>query len=411
MPNPIVGHQTWLGARKETAFGVVAGASTIFPGFETWSPQPKNSKIQRPNGKMRAGQSLSPGGPYDFTASLGLCPDPDTTFPFMAFGWGAQTTPSFAVYATTALTSSSAVGAGTVLAVTAGTGTKFTIGDSIIVGAGTANVETCVITAVAANTVTATTTKTHAAADTVQGLSAVAYSSTLSFGPASLPSFTLEEFRGNDAVDHLGCTIESMKFSGAPGALLKIDLSICAANEAINASPATPSFSNIMPLHIDQAALTSMLYKGAALSSGTILKKYDLGLNNNLEKTYRAIGSRTVAGFPVGQRVASAGFTLSWVDDSAYKDFLGQTAATGPQSLIAGLSIAIPVASASFADPARSVPYGIVFNLPNMYPLSDVVAGKQYGSLEQVFTLDPAETPGLGNDFTATITGTVSTVY
>jgi hypothetical protein len=411
MPNPVTGHQTWIGAKKETTFGVAATPVTIFPGTAAFTSTAANAEVPRDNGKMRYGQSLSPASQFTDSIAMSPTPDPDTLFPFLAWAFGAQSATSGAVYATTALTGPVVAGAGATLPVTAGTGTRFTNGDSIQVGFGTANVETVTITGVSANSLTATTTKNHASADLVQGLSATAFQSVLSYG-ATLPSFTIEEYRYADALDHLGCTVDSLKLTGNPGSLLKVDLGIKAASLQINASPATPSFSNVMPFHIDTATPTQVLYKGVALPAGTILKGWDVALANSLETTYIGVGSRYAAAFPVGQRKGAVNAKLSWVTNALYQDFLGAVGATSPQSTIAGLQLAIPVASPSYADATRLVPYQLIVNLPNIYPKGNVVANKQYGSLEQAFSGSANETvAGMNNDLSLTIVGTVASAY
>ena len=416
MPAVVVAHQTFVMVRKEVTFGVNPGAATIAPGFSAFTLQGKNTSISRPNGRKRPGVSLSPAGPYDAAGNLDPNPDPDTLAPFIAWAMGAQTAPVAATYYTTALTSTSAVGSSIALAVTAGTGTDVLVGDSVIVGAGTANVETCVVSAHAANTVTVSNaTKTHAIGDTVQALSTTAFFSTCSYG-TTLPSFLLEYNRGYDCWDFSGTTIDSMKLGCAPGQLLVPSFGLVAATEALQGSPATPAFSTAFPLHWEApfpqtGLLNGVLFNGAVLPAGTILKKWDASLANGLEKTFKPPGQRTVAAFPVGQRKATVSATFSFADASVYDTFLGTTSGPGPS--IAGVSLAIPIASLTDADSTvgRTVPYSITVRTPNLYPTGDPVAGKQYGSLEQVFTADAAETPGNGNDLQIDLVTSSATAY
>ncbi len=418
MPNVIVAHQTTVMAQKEITFGVYA-LPTIAPGFSAFTVDWKYTNIQRPNGKKRPGQSPFPGGQFDVAGNFDPNPDPDTLMPFIAGAMGAQTAPTAAPYFTSALTGATVAGAGTVIAVTAGTGSRFLVGDSVIVGAGTANVETVVVTANAANSFTATTTKTHALADTAQALSTTAFVSTASFG-TNLPSYTLEYQRGFDTWDFLGCTFNSMKLSTAPGQLLTCSIGVVGQTAQLQASPATPAYSTQDPLAFEATlpatalpALQGVLFNGAALPAGTILKKWDVNLANGVETTLRGVGSNLVQGFPVGQRKATISATFSFADASVYKAALGSPTATGPQSLRAPVALQIPIASTSFADATtgRKVPYSITVVTPNLYPTSSPVPGKQYGSLEQTFTGDAAETAGQGNDLTIILVSATASAY
>ena len=416
MSNIVVAHNSVLLARKEVTFGVYPGSPTIAPGFVNFNVQGKNVNIKRPNGRKRFGESPFPAGPYELAGNFDPNPDPDTCLPFVAWGMGAQTAPVAAPYFTSALTGATTVGAGVVIPVTAGTGTRFISGDSAILGAGTANVETVVISLPTANNFTATTTKTHAIGDTAQALSPSAFFSTLSYG-ATLPSFMLEYTR-NTTWDFLGIKVDTMKLGYAPGALFALNFGLVGQTELLQASPGTPAYSVAYPLHGDTAlpatalpTLQGILLNGAALSAGTIVRKWDASLANNLDKTLRQPGSRLLYDIVPGQRKATGAVTFSFADDSIYTQFLG--AATGPGNSIAGLSITLPIASQTYADPSagRLVPYSLTVRLPNLYPVSDPVAGKQYGPIDQVFTFDAAEQPGSNNDLLIDIVTASSAIY
>ncbi|MDB5069628.1 MAG: hypothetical protein JWM87_739 [Candidatus Eremiobacteraeota bacterium] len=415
MPNAVA-QATSIGYTKEITFGTFA-VPTIFPNYETWSPSPKNIAIKRPTTRRRAGQSMPATGGYEFSASLRVGAEPDTLFPLLAYFFGSQTTPSAYIYAVTALTSGTAVASNVSLPVTAGTGTKFQNGDSVIVGAGTANVETCVINAIpTANAIqVAATTKTHLTADTVQGLSPTAYGSTLSLALSTIPSFSLEYNRVNDAIDYVGCKLDTLKISIAPGQQLMCDFGLVAANEVINVSPTTPSFSTLFPLvseaNINGAA--SVNYNGVNLTAAntTLVRKFDLQVNNNLDKGFRTAASRFVQDFPLGQRTGSGSIVLSFPDNTKYKDFLGLSTATGPQGSIAGVQLNYAISTQSLIDPTRLVAYSVNFTMPNLFLNGDAVPGKLSGALEQTLSFDLAETSGANNDVQALIVGGSAVVY
>jgi Phage tail tube protein len=419
------GQYTSVGFAKETTFGTGV-TPTIFPAYEMFTPQAKNTGIQRTGARHRGGRSLPATGQYDFTGSLRPEGQPDILAVLLFYAMGSQTTPTPAVAFQTLLTAASTAGTGTVLAVTAGTGTNplLTVGASVIVGYGTANQETCTITALAANSITVTTTKTHAIGDPVVLTSSVAYTTTLQFPlpsvPApipSLPSFTLEYNRVADAIDYLGCMIDTIKAAGQPGQEIQVDFGLVAATELINASPATPGFSMTFPLTYEapsSAALAAgATYKGTVLGvpGQPMVRKWDVSMNNQLDKTFRTAGSRFVQGFPLGQRQVTASLELSFQNNSAYQDFLGAAGATSPQSAISGVSLVLTAMSQSYADPALKVPYSISFNLPNLFITGDPVPGKTSGVIVQTLAFDGAETPGGNNDLSINVTTASSATF
>lgn len=414
------GQYTSVGFAKETTFGVGV-TPTIFPAYETFTPASKNTAIQRTGARHRGGRSLPATGGYDFTGSLRPESQPDILGALLYYTMGAQTTPVAAVAFQTALTAATVAGSSTSLPVTPGTGTNalLTVGGTIIVGYGTANQETCTISALAANAITVSaTTKTHASGDAVAMTSSVAFQSTLQFptpvgnAPPTLPSFTLAYNRVIDEVDYLGCMIDTLKVAGQPGQQIQVDFGLVAQSELINASPTTPGFSTTFPLTYE-AAGGGATYKGVLIGvpGKPMVRKWDVSMNNQIDKAYRTAGSRFVQGFPLGQRQTTGSIELSFQDNTAYQDFLGASGATSPQAAIAGVSLLLTATSQSYADPATKLQYQIAFNLPNLFITGDPVPGKTSGVLVQTLSFDAAETPGGNNDLTVNLINATATPF
>jgi hypothetical protein len=407
-----VGQYTNIGFGPESTYatGVVP---TYFPGYEAWSPTPKNTMIPRPDSRQRSGQAPFATGGYDFSATLRPSPQPDVLFPLLKYAFGAQTTPVPAPTTTvqTTIATGDPVAAGaTTITVTSATG----ITTNMYLAVDTGIIQEVVkVASIASNVLTLTTGTqyAHAALVNVYKTSSTAFGSQLSFGH-SIPSLTIEYVRASgDATDYLGCMIDSVKLSCSPNKELQADFAIVGANEVIQSSPATPTFPATLPL-ISEAApqFGAVYYKGVALS-GVLLEKWDLSLNNQLEKSFRTVGSRFLQYLPIGQRKVSGSIQLSYSGPSQYEDFLGATSATSPQAAITGLTLGIAVASNTYADSTNSVPYQIMLCVPNLYPTGDPIPGKVSGSLVQTLSFDAAEVNGQNNDLYANIISLASAVY
>ena len=234
------------------------------------------------------------------------------------------------------------------------------------------------------------------------GASLVAYKSTCSFGTSiALPSFTTEFNRVTDAVDYAGCCVDTMKFALDSDKGLAVDFGLVAATEVINAAPVAPTFSNKNILTME-APSTSVTINGVTIGAsgaGQAVIKWDVTLNNQLQKNYRGAGSgRKVLGFPLGTRMVAASMTLGFESNSLYQQFYGAVGATSPGAAITGVPIVLTVGSQDLADAAKSIYYSITLRLANCFIESAPVANKTSGALEQVLTIYAAESAAGGND-------------
>ncbi len=260
------------------------------------------------------------------------------------------------------------------------------------------------------------TTKNHAAAVAVTGLTTTAKISQMTFATAGaslgmLPSYTLQFQRVIDAIIYSGCCVDTMKLSQESGKYMQADFGLVGCQELVIAigSAAAPSFSVRQPFQME-AAESEVYYKGLAYGSPEIASgatpavlKWELSVNNNLNKAYRSTQTgRYVAGFPVGSRAVSGAVTMGFESNAAYEDWLGSTGATSPQQLVLGVPLHIASASNELADAANSVNYQMIMTLPLCFPTQDPVPGKVSGELQQTFAFDSAEQAGAGNDLTIT---------
>ena len=243
-----------------------------------------------------------------------------------------------------------------------------------------------------------------------------AYGSTLSFGTSPvLPSFTLEYNRVTDAIDLVGCTIESMKLAMDSGQGLKADFSLVAATELLKASPVAPTFSskNFIAMESIPSSSGNQL-NGQAIGVygsglGVALLKWDLTLANQLEKNYRGQGSgRQVYGFPIGARTVSGSMTLGFESNAAYLLFWG--AATGPAPVVPAVPLQLAMGSQDFADASKSLYYQAVLTMPNVYIDQGPVASTTTGSLKQVVNFSATELLG-NDDLTIALQTTTATAF
>jgi hypothetical protein len=237
--------------------------------------------------------------------------------------------------------------------------------------------------------------------------STVAYTSVLSFGSANtLPSFTSEYFRGGtDTVDMVGCCIDTLKLSLSKGKL-GVDTTIVAQQEAIQASPITPTFSLLEPYTME-APTTGFTYNGTVQGVGgqVIFGGMDLTLNNQLDKDYRTGGSQFVQGFPLGTRKVSGSFKAGFESNQQYLDFKAQ----GTTPLI------FNIGSISVAD-AAATPSKLYFNLLISLPVCRLTTfgmpQKTSGTLYQTVNFDAFHDFGGGHDdMQITLTNLASAVF
>ncbi len=250
------------------------------------------------------------------------------------------------------------------------------------------------------------------ATPSLSGTSTVAYKQALTFGTITiLPSFTMEFNRVTDALDFLGCCVDSAKISLEPNKGLACDFTIVAANEALNTSPTAPTFSTKDVMMMEAAGtsttLNSVLIGTPALPPSVL--KWDLTINNNIQKTYRG-AQRQVLGFPLGQRKVSGSLTLGFESNSAYLAFWG--AASGPAPSVPGIPLALQVGNQDYADPGSLlIPYSIGLVMPNVFLTASPVANKPSGALEQVVQFEAAESAAGNDDLTINLINTNAAIY
>jgi hypothetical protein len=242
--------------------------------------------------------------------------------------------------------------------------------------------------------------------------STVAYKQALTFGAITiLPSFTMEFNRVTDALDYLGCCVDTAKFSLEPNKGLSADFTIVASTEALNASPTAPTFST-KDIFMMEAAGTATSFNSVVIGTPAAppsVLKWDLTVANNIQKNYRG-AQRGVLGFPLGARKVSGSLTLGFESNAAYLAFWSGT--TAPGASVAGIPLSLTVGCQDYADPGSLlIPYSINFALPNIFIESAPVANKTSGALEQTVTFQAAETVAGGDDLTINLVNTNSTVY
>ena len=234
------------------------------------------------------------------------------------------------------------------------------------------------------------------------GASLVAYKSTLSFGTSSaLPSFTTEFNRVTDALDYAGCCVDTMKIALDSDKGLAVDFGLVAATEVLQTTPAAPTFSNKNILTME-APSTNQTINGVAIGAsgqGVAVIKWDVTLNNQLQKNYRGAGAgRKVLAFPLGSRMVGGSLTLGFESNAQYQQFWGAAGATSPAAAVTGIPILLNVGSQDFADASKSIYFSIALRLANCFYESAPVANKTSGALEQVVTFMSAESAAGGND-------------
>ncbi len=407
--NPPTGEQTSLGLVKETTPGVFPGMTgALYHAATSVKFDGKNVPVTRTGARKRWGQTTPATGAYESTGQIDVESSADVIGQPIAFALGAQTTPSTAIVAETlsaaTLISATSFPVGTSFPVNIVAGMTLTIDTST-------NMETLTVAnpAITASSgvfsinTTSGATKAHSSGATVTLTGTAAYASKMTLG--TLPYFSAQEFMVTDAVDYLGCMMESMAITmNAKGGL---DLKFTAANlnEAIDASPATPAFSTKFPYVFENPSNYQVLGGNMVGVRGSSIAVISLSatLNNNLDKTYfSGSGGRSPYAFIQQQRSAKGTIVLGFEDDSVYKLALGSASATGPVFPVAPTSFVWVCAGQDVIDSATGTPYLLTLKFPNIWPTGDPREIKANGMITQTFAFDSAES-GNGNDDDLTI--------
>jgi len=407
--NPPVGEQSSLGIVKEVTPGVFPGMTgAIYHAASTVKFDGKNIPVARTASRKRWGQTLPGTGPYESTGQIDVESSADTIGQLIAYALGAQTTPSTAIVAET-LSAATIIGAtsfpvGTTLPRNIVAGMTLTIDTST-------NMETLVVanpaitssSGVFSINTTTGATKAHASAVGITLTGVNAYYSKMTLG--QLPYFSAQVFEVTDAVDYLGCMMESMAITMNAKGGLDVKFTAANLNEAEDASPATPAFSTKFPFLFENPANWQVFggnMVGVRGSSAAVIS-LSATLNNNLDKTYfSGSGGRSPYAFIQQQRSLKGSIVMGFEDTTAYKTFLGAANATGPQFPVAPTSFAWVCAGQDIIDAATGTPYLLTLDFPNIYPEGNPREIKATGMITQTFSFGAAES-GNGNDDDLTV--------
>ncbi len=406
---PPQGELTSLGIVKEATPGVFPGMTgAIYHAAQAVKFDGKNVPVPRTGSRKRFGQTIPATGAYESTGNIEVESTVDTIGQLLAYAAGAQSVPSTSIV-NLSLSSPTSIGA-----------TAFPVGTSLpvnVVPGMTINVDTstnmetltvanpAITTAAGVYSVNTTTAaaKAHAASVGIVSPSVTAYYTKMTLG--LLPSFSAQLYRVTDAVDYLGCMMESAAITmNAKGGL---DIKFACANlsEAIDASPAAPAFSAKHPFAFENPNNWQVLGNAMVGVPGSSVAVISLSatLNNNLDKTYfSGSGGRKPYAFVQQQRSLKGIITLGFEDDSAYELALGAAGATSPKYPVAPTSFAWVCAGQDMIDATNGVPYLVTFQFPNLFPESDPVEIKATGMITQAFNFGGAES-GNGNDDDLTV--------
>ena len=413
-----VGELGSLGVIKETTFGVFPGAPSIFHGTMSWAPKPQNAPVTRSPVRKRYGQSKPATGAFHLAGSLDVESTPDTLGQLLAFALGNQSTPTLNILATTlsssTLTNAQAFPVGTNFPQNVVPGETITIDT-------TTNQETLVVATPALSVsagvwsilTTTGATKAHSSGVAVAITSTTAYASTMKLG--ALPSFSIEENRVTDAIDYLGCMVESLTIDVKPKTGLSCKFAIVAKTLVTNPSPTSPTFSTKEILTFENPN-NAQYFNSAPIGAGGQVSTLGLAvtLNNNLNKDYfSGAAGRTVQNFPQLQRSGKATITLGFETNAAYQAFLGTsgTTAAPASATVPNIPFQWTMCGSDNADSTLGVPYMFGIYLPSMFPTGDTTELKT-GEIIQTFEAELNES-GSGNndDLTIYYVGTASAIF
>lgn len=407
--NPPAGEQTSLGIVKEVTPGTFPGMTgALYHAATQVKFDSKNVIVPRTGARKRWGQTTPATGSYESTGQIDVESSADTIGQLMAYALGAQTTPSTAVVSTSlsspTVTAAVSFPVGTTFPKNVAPGMTITIDASanqeMLVVANPAITSSAGVFSI--NT-TAGATKSHASSAAITLTGTLANYTKMTLGV--LPSFSAQVYEVTQAVDYLGCMMESMAITMNAKGGLDVKFTAANLNEAVDASPATPAFSTKFPFVFENPKNYQILGSSMVGVRGSSIAVVSLSatLNNNLDKTYfSGSAGRSPYAFIQQQRDLKGSIVLGFEDASAYELFLGASGATGPQFPVAPTSFAWVCCGQDIIDSATGVPYMVTLQFPNIYPTGDPREIKATGMITQTFSFQGAES-GNGNDDDLTV--------
>lgn len=142
------------------------------------------------------------------------------------------------------------------------------------------------------------------------------------YTPASTePTFSFESSAADILVMRYGgCRINTIEIKAAFGEIVTASFGIEGVNRTKQGSPASPSYSDVTPLHFTGVDIK--------VASGTFLstvKDFTFGVNNNIERIGTLRKTRAWKRLALGMREVTLMMTIDFTDTSEYDRFLNET--------------------------------------------------------------------------------------
>jgi hypothetical protein len=142
------------------------------------------------------------------------------------------------------------------------------------------------------------------------------------FTPASTePTFTFESSAADILVmQYAGVRVNTLEIKAAFGEIVTASFGLEGLNRQKKVSPATPSYTNVLPFHFTGADVH--------VSSGTLLttvKDFTFGSNNNFTRIGTLRRTRAWKRMAFGMREVTLAMNLDFTEDSEYDRFLNET--------------------------------------------------------------------------------------
>jgi hypothetical protein len=355
------GENTSLMIGKETTFGTAAVA-TVTHVADDLNYNGSNEMLERPGARRSLGETPGVVGRFVGKGSVSVEPDADTFGSLWLLAMGAEAvTPDAgnppAGGSATTLNGATAAG---VTSFTFTSATGYLSGGGFRIDAGLATQEDFLLaSAPAGNVVTTTVASRFAHANTAAIAPAtVAQDHTFTIATPKY-SYTAQINRGLESYIAFGCKFTGFTLSVSPKGILQAKFNSAYINEAVLGSPVTPTYSTVQP-YIFQAVANALSINGATADATCM--GFSLQASTGVQTEYPKFGSgRFDSVYPEVLFTVNGSLDMAYETTTQEKNFWGGAAATGPQSTVPRVPIAITIASPDSINAA--VPYKLVLTL------------------------------------------------
>lgn len=218
----------------------------------------------------------------------------------------------------------------------------------------------------------------------------------------ALESLSVEIYRDQDVIRHLGAGIDALELSHTEGEMLTASVDVTAADPDGSVTSTTPAYSDLRNFRFNDVALTI-----DGNSRGPDVQDFTCSIENNLEPLPR--NSRTAGKMTLDERVVTNTVSLDFESRSLFNQFMGSTTAQVPQT-----SLVTTGFQATWTTPETiesGVNYELIWDTPSCIVNTHEAQIDQDSLVMEDVELRAIYDTGLGTELQVTLQNGITTTY